>query len=164
MSHKPIPVEIRFQLTTAGSGPSSTATTISYVQCQTSSSIPTCPYGRSFSPKTRVVRPAYSIETAVVIAAIPKTVSAGTQPPLKILFSLLNPEIGTHGPDRSVFETWELRMRRWRQRAPPRDRQGNYRRNGPGNGRPHYINNWGHDPTYQGNPPGISRAHALADA
>ena len=33
-------------------------------------------------------------------------------------FSLLNPEFGTHDPDGSIFETWKLRMRRWRQRAP----------------------------------------------
>ena len=35
--------------------------------------------------------------------------------PFKNTFSLLNPEFGTHDPDGSIFETWKLRIRRWRQ-------------------------------------------------
>ena len=82
----------------------------------------------------------------------------------KNTFSLLNPEFGTHDPDGSVFETWKLRMRRWRQRSPPRGRQGNHRRSGRSNHRPRYTNNRGHNPTYQGNPSRIPRAHVTTDA
>ena len=39
--------------------------------------------------------------------------------PFKNTFSLLNPEFGTRDPDGSVFEIWKIRMRRWRQNAPP---------------------------------------------
>ena len=56
--------------------------------------------------------------------------------PFKSTFSLLNPEFGTRDPNGSVIEKWKIRMRRWRQNAPPRCRQGNNRHNGSGNGRP----------------------------
>ena len=60
--------------------------------------------------------------------------------PFKNTFSLLNPEFGTRDPDGSVFETWKIRMRRWRQNAPSRGRQGNNRHNGSGNnGHPRYT-------------------------
>ena len=48
--------------------------------------------------------------------------------PFKNTFSLLNSEVGRHNPDGSVFETWKIRMRRWRQTS-PRRRQNNNRRN-----------------------------------
>ena len=38
--------------------------------------------------------------------------------PFKKSLLLLNPEFGTHDPDGSMFETWKVRMRRWRQRVP----------------------------------------------
>ena len=82
----------------------------------------------------------------------------------KNTFSLLNPEFETHDPDGSGFETLKLGMRRWRQRAPPRGRQGNHRRSGSDNNRPHYINNRRHNPTYHGNLSGIPRAPVTADA
>ena len=84
--------------------------------------------------------------------------------PFKNTFSLLNTVFGTHDPDGSVLETWKLRMRRRRQRGPPRGRQGSNRRNGPGNGRSRRSNNRGHIPTYQGNYIGITRAFAPAEA
>ena len=84
--------------------------------------------------------------------------------PFKNTFSLLNLEFGTHDPDGSVFETWKLRMRRWRQSGPSRGHQGNNRRNGSDNGRSRYTNNRGHNPTYRGNPSGITRAHAPVGA
>ena len=83
--------------------------------------------------------------------------------PFKNTFSLLNPEFGTHDPDGSIFETWKLRMRRWCQTS-PRGRQNNNRRNDSGNGLSCFTNNRGHNPTHQGNPPGMSRAHVSADA
>ena len=82
--------------------------------------------------------------------------------PFKNMFSLLNPEFGTHDPDGSVFETWKIRMRRWRQNS-PRGRQHNNRRNDTGNGHPRHTNNRGHNPT-QGSTPGMPRANASADA
>ena len=51
--------------------------------------------------------------------------------PFRNTFSLLNPEFGTHDSDGSIFETWTLRMRRWRQQNAFRGRQGNQRRNTP---------------------------------
>ena len=54
-------------------------------------------------------------------------------------------------------------MRRWRQ-TPPRGRQNNNRRNDSGNGRSRYTNNRGHNPTHQGSPSGMSRAHVSAYA
>ena len=51
--------------------------------------------------------------------------------PFRNTFSLLNPEFGTHDSDGSIFETWKLRMRRWRQHKASRGRQGNQRRNTP---------------------------------
>ena len=83
--------------------------------------------------------------------------------PFKNTFSLLNPEFGTHDPDGSVFETWKIRMHRWRQTS-PRGRQKNNRRNDSGNGCSRYTNTRGHNPTHEGNPPGMSRAHVSADA
>ena len=65
--------------------------------------------------------------------------------PFKNMFSLLNPEFGTHDPDGSVFETWKIRMRRWRQNS-PRGLQHN-RRNDTGNGHPRHTNNRRHNPT-----------------
>ena len=82
--------------------------------------------------------------------------------PFKNTFSLLNLEFGTHDPDGSVFETWKIRMRRWRQ-TPPCGCQNNNRRNDSGNGRSRYTNNQGHNPT-QGSTSGMSRTHASADA
>ena len=66
--------------------------------------------------------------------------------PFKNTFSLLNPEFGTNDPDGSVFETWKIRMRRWRQTS-PRGRQNHNRRNDSGNGRLRYTNNRGHKTT-----------------
>ena len=80
--------------------------------------------------------------------------------PFKSTFSLLNPEFGTRYPDGSVFETWKIRMRRWRQSGPSRGRQGNTKHNGSGNGRPRYTQNRGHNPTYQSNSSGMTRANA----
>ena len=77
----------------------------------------------------------------------------------KNIFSLFNPNFGTHDSDGSEIETWKLCMRHWRQRAFPRGRQGYNRRNGPGNGRSHYSNDRGYIPTYQGNHTGITRAY-----
>ena len=54
-------------------------------------SVPTCLYGRPFSPKTHAVRLAYNIKVVVVIAALPSTASAGVQPPLKIRSSSSTP-------------------------------------------------------------------------
>ena len=82
--------------------------------------------------------------------------------PFKNTFSLLNPEFGTHDPDGSVFETWKIRMRRWRLIS-PRGRQNNNRRNDSSNGRSRYTNNRGHNPT-QGGTSGMLRAHISADA
>ena len=84
--------------------------------------------------------------------------------PSKNVFSLLNLEFGTHDPDGSVFETWKIRKRRWRQRGSPCGRQSNNRRNDSDIDRSRYTNNRGHNPTHQGNPPGMSRAHVTADA
>ena len=84
--------------------------------------------------------------------------------PFRNTFSLLNPEFGTHDPDGSIFETWKLRMRRWRQQNASRDRQGNQRRNTPSNHRSRYNNNRGQNTTYQSNPPGTARTHVAADA
>ena len=56
-------------------------------------SIPSSPYGRPFSPKTHVVRPACSIEADVVIAALPNTVSAAVQSPLNIPFCTSTPNL-----------------------------------------------------------------------
>ena len=80
----------------------------------------------------------------------------------KNTFSLLNPEFGAHDPDGSVFETWKIRMRRWRQTS-PRGRQNNNRRNDSGNDRSRYTDNRRHNPTQCGTP-GMSRAHVSADA
>ena len=81
--------------------------------------------------------------------------------PFKNTFSLLNPEFGTRDPDGSVFEMWKIRMRRWRQNAPPRGRQGNNRHNGSGNnGRPRYTQNRGHHQAYHGDSSGMNRANA----
>ena len=55
-------------------------------------------------------------------------------------------------------------MRRWRQYAPPRGRQGNNRHNVSGNGRPRYIQNRGRNPTYHGNSSGMTRANAPVSA
>ena len=84
--------------------------------------------------------------------------------PSKNTFSLLNPKVGTHDPDGSVFKTWKLRMRRWRQRGPPRGRQGSDRRNGPGYGLFQHSNNRGHIPKHQGNHTEITHAFAPAGA
>ena len=86
----------------------------------------------------------------------------GYPTPFKNTFSFLNPEFGTHDPDGSVFETWKIRMRRWRQNS-PRGRQNNNRRRESGNGRSRYTNNQRHNPT-QGSTSGMSRAHTSADA
>ena len=56
-------------------------------------SIPSCPYGRPFSPKTHVVRLACSIEADVVIAALPNTVSAAVHSPLNIRFCTSTPNL-----------------------------------------------------------------------
>ena len=80
----------------------------------------------------------------------------------KNTFPLLNPEFGTNDPDGSVFETWNIRMLRWRQTS-LRGRQNNNRRDDSGNGRSRYTNNRGHNPT-QGSTSVMSRAHASADA
>ena len=82
--------------------------------------------------------------------------------PFKNTFSLLNPEFRTHDPDGSVFETWKIRMRRWRQTS-PRGRQNNNRPNDSGNGHPCYTSSRGHNPT-QGSTSGMPRAHGSADA
>ena len=84
--------------------------------------------------------------------------------PFRNTFSLLNPEFGTHGSDGSIFETWELRMRRWRQQNASRGRQGNQRRNTPSNHRPRYNNSRGQNTKYYSNPPGTARTHVTADA
>ena len=86
------------------------------------------------------------------------------QAPFRNTFSLLNPEFGTHDPDGSIFETSELRMRRWRQQNASRGRQGNQRRSTPSNYRLLYANNRGHVTIYQSNPPGTARTHVTADA
>ena len=78
--------------------------------------------------------------------------------PFENIFSLLHPESGTHDPDGPVFETWKVRVRRWRQRGSPRRRGSNNRRNDTVIGRSRYSNNRGHIPTYQGNHTGITRA------
>ena len=83
--------------------------------------------------------------------------------PLQDTISLLNPEFGTHDPDGSIFETWKLRMRRWRQQNASRGRQGNQRRNTPSNHRSRYHNR-GQNTTYQTNLPGTARTHVTADA
>ena len=81
--------------------------------------------------------------------------------PFKNTFSLLNPEFGTRDPDGSVFETWKIRMRRWRQNAPSRGRQGNNRHNGSRNkGRPRHTQNREHHQAYHGNSSGMNRANA----
>ena len=82
--------------------------------------------------------------------------------PFRNTFSLLNLEFGTHDSDGSIFETWKLRMRRWRNAS--RGRQGNQRRNTPSNHRSRYNNNRGQNTTYQRNPPGTARTHVTADA
>ena len=84
--------------------------------------------------------------------------------PFRDTFSLLNPEFGTHDSDGSIFETWKLRMRRWRQQNASRGRQGTQRRNAPSNHRSRYNNNRGPNTTYQSNPPGTARTHVTADA
>ena len=84
--------------------------------------------------------------------------------PFRYTFSLLNPEFETHDPDRSIFETWKLRMRRWRQQNASRGRQGNQRRKTPRNHRSRYNNNRGQNTTYQSNPLGTARTHVTADA
>ena len=82
--------------------------------------------------------------------------------PFKNTFSLLNPEFSTRDHDGSVFETWKIRMHRWRQNAPPLGRQGNIRHNGSGNnGRPRYTHNRGHHQTYHGHSSGMTCASAL---
>ena len=65
--------------------------------------------------------------------------------PFKNRFSLLNPEFGTHNPNGSEFETWKIRMRRWRHSSPHR-RQSNNRRKDSGNGCSRYTNNRGAQP------------------
>ena len=82
--------------------------------------------------------------------------------PFKNTFSLLNPEFGKRDSDGSVFETWKIRMHRWRQTS-PRGRQNNNRRNKSGNGRSRYTKNRGHNPT-QGSTSEMSRAYVSADA
>ena len=84
--------------------------------------------------------------------------------PLRSTFSILNPEFGTHDSDGSIFETWILRMRQWRQQTASRGRQGNQRRNSTSNHRSRYINNRGQNITYQNNPPGTARTHVSGDA
>ena len=59
--------------------------------------------------------------------------------PFKTTFSLLNPEFGTYDPNGYVFETWKIRMRRWRQSGPFPGCQGNNRRNSSGNGHSRYT-------------------------
>ena len=44
--------------------------------------------------------------------------------PFKNMFLLLNHEVGTRDSDGSVFETWKIRMHRWRQSGSSRGRQG----------------------------------------
>ena len=84
--------------------------------------------------------------------------------PFRNTFSLLNPEFGTHDSDGSIFETWKLRMRQWRQQNASRGRQGNQKRNNPSNHRSRYNNNRGQNTTYQSNPPGTARTHVTGDA
>ena len=83
--------------------------------------------------------------------------------PFKNIFSLLNPEFGPHDPDGSIFETWKLRMRRWRQQNASRGRQGNQRHSAQSNHRSRYTNNRGHNTAYQRNPPGTACTHVTAD-
>ena len=84
--------------------------------------------------------------------------------PFRNTFSLLNREFGTHDSHESIFETWKLRMRQWRQQNASRGRQGNQRRNTPSNHRSRYNNSRGQNTTYQSNPPGTARTHVTADA
>ena len=85
-------------------------------------------------------------------------------PPFRYTFSLRNPVFGTHDPDGSIFKTWRLRMRRWRQQNASRGRQDNQRRSAPSNHRSRYTNNRGQNTTYQSNLPGTARTHVTADA
>jgi len=41
--------------------------------------------------------------------------------PFQNVFSLLNPELATHDPDGSVFETWKKKLRNWRRKGPSAD-------------------------------------------
>ena len=77
------------------------------------------------------------------------------------VFSLLNPEFGTHDPDGSLFETWKDKMRRWRRRGSNRKYQGNGRRYASGNGN-FRSNNRGSTSATQGNSNGITRAANVA--
>ena len=85
--------------------------------------------------------------------------------PFTNVFSLLNPDLATHGNDGSIFESWKENMRQWRRSNPNRKHQGNDRRNASGNNnfRSHYRGNGNshHQGNSNGTPP---RAHFAAAA
>ena len=140
------------------------AITISFVRLPIILSIPTCRYGRPSSPRTHAVKLAYSIRVAVVIGALPNIAFAGAWPPSKIPSHSLTPNL-----EHMILMDPYLRHGNYACGAgtnatPPPRPPSNHRRSGLSYNRPRYINNRGHNPTYQGNPSGIPRARVTADA
>ena len=87
----------------------------------------------------------------VIIAALPNTVSAGPQPPIKIHFRSTTPNSECTSQMDLCLRQGKYTCVAGAKMAPHRGRQGNNRCNGSGNGRSHYTNNRVHNSTYQGN-------------